>query len=546
MATVLVIEDDPLLLDNVIAVLENLGHEPQGVASAPEAIQKAEQATFDLVITDVRIAGPADGVEAIAGIKKLQPNIRCILMTGFADADVPLRAARLQADDYLLKPFKMQALIRSVQTVLQKEEQLSASFLTRLSQLPGQATQRALRWFYDQRLQQLETLRENAMKQFYLLIRSKRLVPAQAYPLFCAWEKLELDYLRNSTPQHWQQQVQGYHEWGKGLAQPEQYTEHSETLSRAVFDLLYARVQSGVVQAQDLLEAVRLLHHPEARHQSLASYSQYHWLWSAQLDEGDPFLGLSLKGYRLARHRSVPSASVRLYEAEAEFRVGQVDLVLCVPENDEWQSLVRRELNAERAKPLASSFGHLFLLYQNDSLSLKARLPSHGVEYAQAWRILRPVFLQVAGYHKQGKCCGCFSLRDIDSPPGQPCRLSNFSLTAFAEAHAMLKQAPEIIREFYAAPEVLHQLAPTPASDQAVLGRILFETIHGGRYPEPSLRVHIRMLGEADSNRAFAPHVHRLGPLTPLFYRLAHSDPAQRYANLDEAVAAIDAVMPRQ
>jgi DNA-binding NarL/FixJ family response regulator len=541
-ASILVIEDDPLLLENVISVLETQQHDVQGVATAQDAIDKAAQTPFDLLLTDVRIAGPVDGVEALAGVRKHRPEIRCILMTGFADADVPLRAARLEADDYLLKPFKMQALLRSVQSVLSKETH-APNFLMKLAQVPGQATQAALRWFYDARLQQLEALRENAMKQYFLLVRSKRLTPQQAYQFFCSWEQLELDYLQQQGPPHWNRQIGAYHEWTKGLNSLQVPVESSDTVPRRAFDLLHARVQAGVVTAADLLPAVRLLHVAESRQQSLESYCAYHWLWADQLDQGDPFLGLTIKAYRLVRHRSAPNPAVRLYEAEAEFRRGHTDLILCVPESEQWQNLMSRELKSERARLLQTDFGHHFLLYQSDAMSLKARLPSHGVEFRQAWNIMRPIFVQVAAYHKQRKVCGCFSLRDIDSPPGQPCSLSHFSPTAFAEAHASLNDSSGIIREFNAAPEALHQSEPTAASDQAVLGRLLFEVVHGGRYPEPGLRVHIRMLGEPDSNRAFAPHLARLGPLTQLFYRLAHSDPAQRFSSVDEAISRIDAAV---
>ena len=103
-----------------------------------------------------------------------------------------------------------------------------------------------------------------------------------------------------------------------------------------------------------------------------------------------------------------------------------------------------------------------------------------------------------------------------------------------------------MITHFKAAPEVLRQAQPTPASDQAVLGRLLYEVIHGGRYPEPSLPVHMRMLGLPESNRAFAPYLQRLGPLTPIFYRLAHSDPDQRFPRLEQAIAAIDAIIIKE
>jgi DNA-binding response OmpR family regulator len=538
--SILVVEDDPLFRDAVISVLQMQGYAVDWAASAAEATQKARQRNYQLLVSDIRISGDVDGVEGLAQIRLIQPDIRCILMTGYADIDAPMRAARLQADDYLLKPFKLHALTQSVQQVLDKD--------TGLGELGARldTTDAAARWLFDQRLQELEVHREACLQQYFVLIRSKRLKQSEAYAFFCAWEEAELAYIQQPGPQNWARHRTAYQNWERALNRLEVPQQPSLTLDRGLFDLLFARIQSGVLQVHQLLQAIRLLHDPQARKENLQAYCTYHWLWADQLDQGDPFLGLTLKGYRLLRHRSVPSPLVRLYEAKAEIRPKSGDMVLCLPESEDWQGLLSTELRAERASLMSTTFGHHFLLYPGYSLSLKARLPTQGVSYRQAWKILRPVFQQVAMYHQQGRFSGCFSLRDIDSPPGQPCSLSHFSPAAYREAHRLLVEAEGAITDFKAAPEVLHQPEPTAASDQAVLGRLIYEVIHGGRYPEPSLPVHIRMLGQPESNRAFAPYLQRLGPLTPLFYRMAQADPAQRFPNLEDAVAAVDALLLRE
>lgn len=545
MMSILVVEDDPLFREAVISVLQMQGYQVDSANSAAEAAKKARSRHYELLVSDIRINGDVDGVEGLAQIRLIQPDIRCILMTGFADIDAPMRAARLQADDYLLKPFKLHALTQSVQTVLEKESGVT-DLVVRLEPARADDGETRPRLLFDEQLQQLEKQRERCLQQFFVLIRSKSLKQPEAFAFFCAWEAIELGYLNCPGPQHWPRHLSAYQHWERSLNHMEVPHKPSYTLERGPFDLLYARVQSGVLQVSQLLQAVRLLHEPEARKESLQAYCTYHWLWADQLDQGDPFLGLTLKGYRLLRHRSVPSPLVRLYEAEAEIRPKSGDMVLCLPESDDWQGLLSGELRAERASLMSTTFGHHFLLYPGYSLSLKARLPSQGVDYRQAWKILRPVFQQVATYHQQGRVSGCFSLRDIDSPPGQACSISNFSSAGYQEAHRVLRDAEGMITHFKAAPEVLRQAQPTPASDQAVLGRLLYEVIHGGRYPEPSLPVHMRMLGLPESNRAFAPYLQRLGPLTPIFYRLAHSDPDQRFPRLEQAIAAIDAIIIKE
>lgn len=525
MANILVVEDDPIFRDSVMGFLKMQGHEVDGAASAAEAVTRVQNTPYHLLLNDIRIQGDLDGVEALEVIRRICPEIRCILMTGFSDADAPLRAARLQADDYLLKPFKLQTLLQSVRSVLEKDWAGPESY---------ESPSHELRWLFDERLQLLEAHREVSLHQFFLLVRSQRLSALDAYALFCVWEQLELDYMNDSSPHNWPRLTLGYQQWQANLPKASPTEKNSATLPLNLFALLYARIQSGLIQSRQLLQAVRLLHDQAARQESLQAYCLYHWMWSDQLDQGDPFLGLTVNKIRLLRHRRAPSPVVRLYEGEGEC------MILCVPDSDDWTQLIEFELYTERAELLAREYNHVFLVYQKDALSLEQRLRGQKVDPYKAWRILRPIFVQVASYHQQNRCSGCFSLRDIDSPPGHPCHLGHFSPQAYQEAHQKLAGGRGILSNYGTAPEVLRQPNPTPLSDQAVLGRLLFEVIHGGNYPDPNLRQHIRLLGQPDSNRAFAPHLQPLGPLTPIFYKLAHADPIQRYLRLEDAIAALD------
>ncbi len=542
MAKILIIEDDLLFRQTLETSLEQFKHTIEGAESADEALAKVKAQSFDLLLTDVRIAGEVDGVEALGKIRKLQPQIRSIIMTGYSDVDAPVRAAGLQADDYLLKPFKLQALIQSVQTLLTLEAR-QPKILSRLTAAPGQAAQRAMRWFYDAHLHQLEEHRERSMRQFYLLIRSKRLNLANALAFFSLWEEIELDFLKNGSPQRWAQLVHDYNRWGKQLLELQPGQRPSTTISSKAFELLYARIQSGVLQVQHLLKAIQLLHFPEARKQSVEDFCTFNWLWGEGSDQGDPFLGISVKGYKLVRQRSGGNSSMRLYEAEAETLPHDGDRVLCLPASPEFEAMLQSEINSQRAKLLQTIHEHHFLFYSSFAMSLRAKLPPEGMAPREAWTLLRPVFLQVNEFHREGKVSGSFSLRDIDWPPNGNCCLSHFSDGGYRDAHLQLQTSYSQLSEFSSAPEVLYQAIPTPASDQAVLGRLLFEVIFGGKYPDYSLRAHIRMLGKPESNRAFAPFAERLKPVAMVFYKMAHSEPEQRYADLAQAIAAMDAAM---
>ena len=539
MANILLVEDDYNFRQALENILGQFDHTIVAAETALEAVASAQEQVFDLMISDVRIAGEVDGVEGLRQVRKLQPQIRCIIMTGYSDVDAPLRAASLQADDYLLKPFRMPALIQSVRNVLNFEPQFP-NLLRRLGAVPAGAADRARRWFYDAHLQQLQEQREQGMKQFFLLLRSKRLKAEEALRFFCAWESMELDRLQDPSPGRWAGLVVRYHAWGKALVRLQTPDAFSSKISLKAFDLIYARVQSGVLDIQHLLKAIELLHFPESRRRDLNDYCTYNWVWGESGDQGDPFMGLVVKSYRLTRLISGTDSPVRLYEAQAEYQPDRGDRVLAVPASEEWANLLRRETTGEKARHLVTAHDHHFLLYRSYATSLRARLPGNGVEPWQAWNLLRPVFQQVHGYHVKGQASGCFSLKEIDWPPTGDCHLSHFSSDAYRGAYALLQRLDGHVSEFFSAPEVLYQPEPTAASDQAVLGRLLFETVYGGRYPDHSLRAHIRMLGQPESNQAFAPYVGKLGPLAHKFYWLAHSEPGQRSPNLEAAIKDID------
>lgn len=540
MASILLIEDDLAFGSALIDLLEHHRYEVHQATNAAAALELARQRAFHLVLTDVRIAGDTDGVGALEAIQALRPDIRSIIMTGYADREVPVRAARLHADDYLHKPFKLHVLLQAVRAVLERETHFRGLF-QRVAEVPA----RALRWVFDAQLQKLNDLRQASLKQVFLLLRSNHFGREIAFRVFSLWEKLELEYLQAQSPAQWSRLVQAYQEFQQQLTQPLlAEARPSPLLTPQLFDQLLSRIMSGRVEWVHLLQAIRLLHVAEARRENVEAYCTYHWLWVADQVAEDPFLGLQLQGYKLKTLRPGSSPSARLYEAVHESAPHKNDLVLCLPAENEFESLVQQEQSSERAQLLESRMGHHFLLYRGHALSLKMNLPPDGVTPQRAWELLRPVFYQVESYHQQGRYSGYFSLKDIDCIPDRPCSLSCFSDQAYRHQHRSLGHAGALDLALYSAPEVHVQSQPTAASDQAVLGRLLFEVIHGGQYPDPETRIKLRYLGHEQANDHFRQFIPKLEPLARVFYRLCHSDPGQRYSSLREAILAIEAVLP--
>ncbi|MFN8610550.1 MAG: response regulator [Vulcanimicrobiota bacterium] len=537
-SSILLIEDDPHFSSTLVELLSEYYQVVESASSAAQALELAQKRSFHLLITDIRIAGQVDGVGALEAVKAIQPRIRSIIMTGYADLDVPIRAARLHADDYLQKPFALNALLASVRSVLERETPFRGLF-QKLIQAPGGATQKALRLFFDAQWQKLNQARDACLQRFFVLTRAQRLDREQAYSSFCRWEELELENWRAATPQQWSALTQSYTDldW---LTFPRRT---SETLPRGLFMQLYEKIQKGQVESVHLHKAIHLLHLPEVRRENVESYCTYQWLWSDPEIQEDTFKGLTVQGYTLKTRRNGGSGQARLYEARHQNDQRKGHLVVVLPVSADSDGLVDEELASGRAILLQTHIGHHFLLYRSHALSLQFNLPAEGVTPREAWNLLRPVFVQVADYHKQGKYSGLFSLSDVECLPGEPCQLSNFSDKGYRQQHERLHQGGTIPVEFYSAPEIHQQATPTQSSDQAVLGRLLFEVVLGGSYPDPATRMHLRFLGTPQANEHLRPYVSRLAPLTQAFYRLCHSSPGQRFPSVNEAISTIDAIL---
>jgi CheY-like chemotaxis protein len=197
---ILVLEDDLGLLEMVGELLEDHGYVVTLCSDSPTAISSAQRSSFDLLLTDVRMAGPLDGVATLAEIKRIRPNIGSIIMTGYADLKVPTRAAELRADDYLLKGhanFGLETLLKSVNKVLEarqvEQPALVQRWLNRMGWKGTQAekaeqTEVALT---TQRLQELDEARNNFYKSYFMLLRSNHYSLHEAYDIWCALEALE-------------------------------------------------------------------------------------------------------------------------------------------------------------------------------------------------------------------------------------------------------------------------------------------------------------------------------------------------------------------
>ncbi|WP_201978953.1 LytR/AlgR family response regulator transcription factor [Hymenobacter rubidus] len=111
---VLIVEDEPIYADQLEAYLQDLGCEPIGPApDARIALSLFRTEAIDLVLLDVHLRGPVDGIELAAQLRALRP-IPLIFLTSQADDAAFARARPLGPAAYLIKPVALDALQRAM------------------------------------------------------------------------------------------------------------------------------------------------------------------------------------------------------------------------------------------------------------------------------------------------------------------------------------------------------------------------------------------------------------------------------------------------
>jgi len=101
---ILIVDDQINTCKSLQAILKKSGYRSEYLLSAEEALGRVRSGAFDIVISDIRMPG-MDGMQLLEELKKIQPQLVVIMVTGFATIKSAVEAIQKGAYDYLPKPF---------------------------------------------------------------------------------------------------------------------------------------------------------------------------------------------------------------------------------------------------------------------------------------------------------------------------------------------------------------------------------------------------------------------------------------------------------
>jgi two-component system, OmpR family, response regulator len=110
---VLIVDDELDFLETIVKRLKRRKVDATGIDSGIKALKLLEEEHFDVVILDVRMPG-MDGIETLKEMKKKQPLMEVIMLTGHASVESGVQGMHYGAFDYVMKPADIDELLEKI------------------------------------------------------------------------------------------------------------------------------------------------------------------------------------------------------------------------------------------------------------------------------------------------------------------------------------------------------------------------------------------------------------------------------------------------
>ena len=120
-ARILIVDDDESIRKTIEAILKQEKYIVETAANGREAIEKTQANFYNLALIDIRLPD-MEGTKLLAAMKDTTPKMVKIIVTGYPTLQNAIEAVNEGADGYILKPMKIDQLLKKVREHLKKQE----------------------------------------------------------------------------------------------------------------------------------------------------------------------------------------------------------------------------------------------------------------------------------------------------------------------------------------------------------------------------------------------------------------------------------------
>ena len=121
----LIIEDEAILAKNIKIYFERAGYEVRAAVSAEDGLRQLDLFKPDVVLLDYQLPG-MNGIEMLTALRKTDPMLKVIMLTGQGNVDLAVKAMKLGATDFLTKPVVLEQTRLLIEKLFSEERTAQA------------------------------------------------------------------------------------------------------------------------------------------------------------------------------------------------------------------------------------------------------------------------------------------------------------------------------------------------------------------------------------------------------------------------------------
>ncbi len=117
---ILVVDDELGIREGCRRVLTPQGFEVDVAENGPAGLRKLRESRYDILLLDIMMPGMS-GMEVLRQARQIDPDLICIIITGYATVELAVQAIREGAQDFIAKPFSADLLLQVVHRELERQ-----------------------------------------------------------------------------------------------------------------------------------------------------------------------------------------------------------------------------------------------------------------------------------------------------------------------------------------------------------------------------------------------------------------------------------------
>jgi PAS domain S-box-containing protein len=119
-ARILIVDDEESARRSISLIFRVKGYEAETASTGREALEKARERFFNVTLLDIRLPD-MEGIDLLAPLKKMHPDMAVIMATGYASMETSVRSLHNGASAYITKPLNMDEVLNRVKEALEKQ-----------------------------------------------------------------------------------------------------------------------------------------------------------------------------------------------------------------------------------------------------------------------------------------------------------------------------------------------------------------------------------------------------------------------------------------